>query len=82
MGHPAGVEVHSNGRVAKITLSDFGFRGHLPAAIGQLTQLIELYLGSHNDANLLEYDPSIAPDKSLSEREAHPHGSATRSSSA
>lgn len=62
------MEVHSNGRVAKITLSDFGFRGHLPAAIGQLTQLIELYLGSHNDANLLEYDPSIAPDKSLSER--------------
>lgn len=67
-GVQPGVEVHSNGRVAKITLSDFGFRGHLPAAIGQLTQLIELYLGSHNDANLLEYDPSIAPDKSLSER--------------
>ena len=67
-GIQPGVEVHSNGRVAKITLSDFGFRGHLPAAIGQLTQLIELYLGSHNDANLLEYDPSIAPDKSLSER--------------
>lgn len=67
-GIQPGVEVHSNGRVAKITLSDFGFRGHLPAAIGQLTQLIELYLGSHKDANLLEYDPSIAPDKSLSER--------------
>ncbi|MCD8275675.1 MAG: DUF4458 domain-containing protein [Alistipes sp.] len=67
-GIQPGVEVHSNGRVAKITLSDFGFRGHLPAAIGQLTQLIELYLGSHDDANLLEYDPSIAPDKSLSER--------------
>ena len=33
-GIQPGVEVHSNGRVAKITLSDFGFRGHLPAAIG------------------------------------------------
>lgn len=67
-GYQPGVQLHSNGRVAKITFSDFGFRGHLPAAIGQLTEMIELYLGSHNDTNLLEYDPSIAPDKSLSER--------------
>ena len=63
-----GVEVHSNGRVAKITLSDFGFRGDMPEALGQLTELIELYLGTHNDTNTLEYDPSLSPDKSLSER--------------
>ena len=50
-GVQPGVEVHSNGRVAKISIGEF-----------------ELYLGSHNDANLLEYDPSLAHDKSLSER--------------
>ena len=67
-GNQPGVEVHSNGRVAKITIGEFGFRGHLPAAIGQLSELVELYLGTHNDGNLLEYDPSLAHDKSLSER--------------
>lgn len=63
-----GVEVHSNGRVAKISIGDFGFRGHMPAALGQLTQLVELYLGSHNDGNSLEYDPSLSTDQTLTER--------------
>lgn len=63
-----GVEVHPNGRVAKLSLGEFGIRGHMPAAIGQLTQMIELYLGTHNDTNTLEYDPSLAPDQSLTER--------------
>ena len=67
-GVQPGVEVHSNGRVAKISIGEFGFRGHVPAAIGQLSELVELYLGTHNDGNLLEYDPSLAHDKSLSER--------------
>ena len=62
------MEVHSNGRVAKISIGEFGFRGHVPAAIGQLSELVKLYLGTHNDGNLLEYDPSLAHDKSLSER--------------
>lgn len=60
-GDQPGVKLHSNGRVALINISDFGFRGAIPAAIGQLTELVELYLGTHNDNNLLEYDPSIAP---------------------
>lgn len=63
-----GVEVHSNGRVAKISIGEFGYRGHMPAALGQLTELIELYLGSHNDKNGGVYDPSLATDQSLSER--------------
>ena len=67
-GNQPGVELHSNGRVAKIDISEFGFRGHLPAAIGQFTELIELALGTHGDTNLLGYDPSLAPDKSLTER--------------
>lgn len=67
-GDQPGVELHTNGRVARLTLSDFGFRGDLSPAIGQLTQLVELYLGTHNDTNLLEYDPSLAPDQSLTDR--------------
>ena len=58
-GDQPGVSLHSNGRVAAISLSGFGFHGHMPAAIGQLTQLVELYLGSHNDSNLSEYDPLL-----------------------
>ena len=51
-GDQPGVALHSNGRVARIDISGFGFYGHMPAAIGQLTSLVELYLGTHNDHNL------------------------------
>ncbi len=66
-----GVQVHENGRVARITIGDFGFRGHVPAAIGQLTELVELYLGTHNDnqGNVTHtYDPTLDFSKSLVER--------------
>lgn len=63
-----GVEIHSNGRVAKIVLSEFGISGHMPAAIGQLTELVELYLGTHNDMNTGTYDPALDQSKSLAER--------------
>ena len=56
-GDQPGVQLHSNGRVALINISDFGFRGDLSPAIGELSELVELYLGTHNDLNLLEYDP-------------------------
>lgn len=67
-GDQPGVELHSNGRVAKIDIGDFAFRGHLSPAIGQLTELVELYLGTHNDTNLLSYDPTADRNLSLSER--------------
>ncbi len=66
-----GVQVHSNGRVARISINDFGFRGHMPAAIGQLTELVELYLGTHNDNQgnvMVTYDPTIDLKRSLEER--------------
>lgn len=62
-----GVEVHSNGRVAKIVLSEFGISGPMPPAIGQLTELVELYIGSHNDVNNFSDDP-LSPEKSIEER--------------
>ena len=58
-GDQPGVQLHSNGRVALINISDFGFRGNLSPAIGQLTELVELYLGSHNDNNIVEFDPTM-----------------------
>lgn len=66
-GDQPGVALHSNGRVARLDLSDFGFSGHLSPAIGQLTEMVELYLGTHNDVNSI-YDPTLALDQSLSER--------------
>jgi Leucine-rich repeat (LRR) protein len=58
-GDQPGVSLHSNGRVALISVSDFGFRGHLPAEIAQLSELTELYLGTHNDNNQNEFDPTL-----------------------
>ena len=60
-GDQPGVSLHANGRVAMINFSGYGFYGHMPAAIGQLTELVELYLGSHNDSNLSQYDPNLEP---------------------
>ena len=54
-GDQPGVSLHSNGRVALVNLSGFGFSGHMPAALGQLSELVELYLGTHNDSNLITY---------------------------
>lgn len=54
-GDQPGVSLHRNGRVALINISGFGFHGDMPAAIGQLTELVELYLGTHNDSNLITY---------------------------
>ncbi len=64
-----GVQVHPNGRIARLDISNFAFRGDLSPAIGQLTELFELYLGTHNDTNLVTYDPSIAPDQTVAERQ-------------
>ncbi len=67
-GDQPGVQLHSNGRVARIDISNFAFSGHLSPAIGQLTELTELYLGTHNDSNTLPNDPSLAKGQSLEAR--------------
>ena len=67
-GAQPGVALHDNGRVARIDLSDFGFSGALPDAIGQLTELTELYLGSHNDVISGFVDPTLDPAASVVDR--------------
>lgn len=58
-GAQPGVKLHENGRVALLSLSGFGAAGHVPAAIGQLTELVELYLGHHGEVKTLEGDPTL-----------------------
>ena len=67
-GDQPGVSLHSNGRVALINISGFGFYGDLSPAIGQLTELVELYLGTHNDSNLLHHDPTVNPGAGTTNR--------------
>ena len=55
-GDQPGVQLHSNGRVALIDISNFGFSGEMPEALGNLTELIELYLGTHDDTNIYTYN--------------------------
>ena len=70
-GDQPGVSLHSNGRVARINISDFGFYGDMPSAIGQLTEMVELYLGNHNDYNLSGYDPVVSEKGSAGRMERH-----------
>ena len=65
-GAQPGVVLHPNGRVARINISDFGFRGRVPEAIGQFSELIELYLGTHNDKNTMDFDPTLPGPKAKS----------------
>ena len=58
-GAQPGVKLHDNGRVALLSLSGFNVNGHLPDAIGQLTEIVELYLGNHNEMNKLDNDPTV-----------------------
>ena len=59
-GDQPGVTLNSNGRVTGLVLAGFGAKGILPDAIGQLTELQVLNLGSHDEkigANLFtDYD--------------------------
>lgn len=58
-GAQPGVKLHDNGRVALLSLSGFGFSGHMPAALGQLTGLVELHLGHHGEVKTIENDPTL-----------------------
>lgn len=48
-GYQPGVQLHSNGRVATISLSGMGAKGVVPDAIGQLTELVIFSLGTHSE---------------------------------
>lgn len=45
-----GVKVHENGRVASLSLGGFGARGAMPDALGELTEMRNLMLGTHDES--------------------------------
>ena len=67
-GDQPGVKLLDNGRVALLSLSGFGISGHMPAALGELTALEELYVGNHNEMNFLDEDPTVQFGMSSSNR--------------
>ena len=48
-GEQPGVGLDNNGRVISLNLGEFGATGEVPAAIGELSELQTLMLGTHND---------------------------------
>lgn len=48
-GEQPGVSLDNKGRVISLSLEGFGAKGRVPDAIGQLTELRVLSLGSHNE---------------------------------
>lgn len=48
-GEQPGIKLDADGRVISLSLEDFGAKGIVPDAIGQLTKLSALYLGSHSE---------------------------------
>lgn len=48
-GNQPGVGLDNNGRVISLNLGEFGATGEVPAAIGELSELQTLMLGTHND---------------------------------
>lgn len=67
-GYQPGVQLHGDGRVATISLEGFGVKGKIPAAIGQLTELAILYLGSHSETLGGHLFPNMDEEKKKSIR--------------
>lgn len=53
-GNQPGVEIDNYGRVKQLDLGSFNPKGAIPAALGQLTELVSLSLGTHNDIASVE----------------------------
>lgn len=67
-GNQPGVRLHSNGRVASLDLSNFGIKGDLSPAIGQLTELMQLFLSTNNDKNNFDLNDPGASSRNRMER--------------
>ena len=65
-GVQPGVQLFANGRVATISLEGFGAKGVVPSSIGQLTELVILYLGSHSE----ELGGHIFPEMTAEQKNA------------
>ena len=69
-GDQPGVKLHTNGRVALLDISNFGAKGDCSERLGDLTELVELYMGTHNDTHNI-YDPLRDRESGMSRMERH-----------
>lgn len=69
-GDQPGVKLHGNGRVALLDISNFGAKGDCSERLGDLTELVELYMGTHNDTHNI-YDPLRDRESGMSRMERH-----------
>ena len=67
-GDQPGVQLFDNGRVASLSLEGFGAKGVVPSAIGQLTELAILYLGSHSEELGGHLFPNMSEEQRLAVR--------------
>lgn len=71
-GDQPGVTLDANGRVTGVSIEGFGAKGRVPDAIGQLTELKILALGTHSEkigAGRLFSQSGIRPDMSETQKE-------------
>lgn len=77
-GDQPGVRIHDNGRIASIDITDFGIKGELAPAIGQLTELVQFYISTHKDINYIDTEDPAELSRTRMERhkkylrETHP----------
>lgn len=69
-GEQPGVQLHSNGRVATISIAGMGAKGKVPDAIGQLTELVIFSIGSHSDLIGGHLFDNISPEMSEEQKMA------------
>lgn len=70
-GNQPGVSLNTEGRVTGLSIEGFGAKGRIPDAIGQLTELTVLALGSHSEqvSGRLFKEDGISPDMSEAQRD-------------
>lgn len=69
-GYQPGVQLHANGRVATISIAGMGAKGVVPDAIGQLTELVILSLGTHSELIGGHLFQDVSPTMSAAQKEA------------
>lgn len=69
-GQQPGVVIGANGRVESLSLAGMGARGYVPDAIGQLTELAVLSLGTHDELLGGHLFEDASADMSIEQKQA------------
>lgn len=69
-GQQPGVVIGANGRVESLSLAGMGARGYVPDAIGQLTELAVLSLGTHDELLGGHLFEDVSADMTIEQKQA------------